>query len=455
MAARLRSLEQRHQSILFACSVLDWPWIREAYQEQLEPTAEDDAVEEPEVYAPDERTLIFLLGELPFITGLYERARAELEADDNLSIDGVKEMLLAARDQYKSELGRRARPITPHMLRTYLKYVRNLSLIERRMTPDLYTLVVAAKQTAGDQFALALAETARCYPYIGETPWGGCSLGIGKGRFPDGSTLRLFNRLPGIPQCWRSLELQKRPEKKEVDRWQMRWNPYTHCSWPPEDELIEGFRTHVQDRAKAILGADLARSEKFTSSIKDGIDIRETLRNWHTGDLYVKVIPPSRGNLDCVVMLFDSPADPRDYPWRTTWFAEHAEESTLALYATDFTKELVGPGIGLATYGGAMFLYPPRPIPDIWTDPRLDFADTLEERLLGAACLHSEHAHIALLSPGPPGAGWRKLGRRFGKKWLHLPLAKFSASKVQQLRMVHVLNGRHVRSYASDFIRKA
>jgi hypothetical protein len=25
----------------------------------------------------------------------------------------------------------------------------------------------------------------------------------------------------------------------------------------------------------------------------------------------VKVLPPSRGKLDCVVMLFDSPADPR------------------------------------------------------------------------------------------------------------------------------------------------
>ena len=37
------------------------------------------------------------------------------------------------------------------------------------------------------------------------------------------------------------------------------------------------------------LGTDLARSEKFTTSLKDGLDIRETLRNWHTGDLFVKV----------------------------------------------------------------------------------------------------------------------------------------------------------------------
>jgi hypothetical protein len=30
MASRLRSLESRYQSILLVCSIMDWPWIREA-----------------------------------------------------------------------------------------------------------------------------------------------------------------------------------------------------------------------------------------------------------------------------------------------------------------------------------------------------------------------------------------------------------------------------------------
>ena len=153
-------------------------------------------------------------------------------------------------------------------------------------------------------------------------------------------------------------------------------------------------------------------------------------------------------------MLFDSPADPRDYPWRTTWYAEHEQESTMSFFATDFRQELVGPGIGLATYGGALFLYPPVSIPDIWTDPRLDFTETLEERLLAGACMHSECRHIALVSSLPPGAGWRRLARRFGRKWVHLPLARCSDSTVGQLRLVHVLNGHQVRSYASYFVRK-
>jgi hypothetical protein len=455
MAHRLRELERRYQSILFVPSLLDWPWIREAYVDQAPGAAEDDAVEETTLYQPDERTLIFLLGELPFITGLYERARAELDDDEHLSLDGVKELLLTARQRYKADLKRRARKITPHLLRQCLKYVRNLSLFEKRFTPDLYTLVIAAKQTAGDQFALHVAETARDYPYTEDRGLPSIKLGVERGRLPDGEIVGLVSRLPGPPVTWRSCELARRPERLERQRWQMQWNPYSQCSWPPEDTAIEDFRAHVFDRARAVLGADLARTEPFTTSILDGIDIRDTLRHWYEEKIYVKVLPPSRGRLDCVVMLFDSPADPRDYPWRTTWYAEHDEESTLAFFATDFSKELVGPGIALATYGGAMFLFPPVHIPDIWRDPRLDFTETLEERLLAAACMYSACPHVALLSAAPPGAGWRKLAQRYNKKWVHLPLSQFSDELIQQLRMAHVLNGHQVRSYAAEFIRKA
>ena len=455
MARRLRDLEQRHKSILFVCSILDWPWIREAYVEHAPDDADDDDVEETTTYHADPATLLFLLGELPFITGLYERARAELEDDENLSLDGVKELLLIARDAYQKDLKGRARKITPLLLSQCLKYIRNLSLIERRMTPDLYTLVMATKQIAGDQYALHLAETAREYPYQSPTPFPVAKLGIDKARLADGEIVQLVSRLPGPPIVWRSCQLRRKPDRKELRDWQTRWNPFAQCSWPPEDELVENFRSHVFDRARQIMGADLVRTEKFTTSIKDGIDVRDTLRHWHEGDLYVKVLPPNRGRLDCAVMLFDSPADPRDYPWRTTWFAEHENESTLAFFATDFHKEMVGPGICVGTYGGALFLYPPISIPDIWTDPRLDFTETLEERLVAAACLHSQAPQIALLSTLPPGPGWRRLSKRFRKTLVHVPLAQFSDSTIQQLRMVHVLNGKQVRSYAAHFIRRA
>ena len=457
MARRLAELEKRHRRVLLVCSILDWPWIREAYNalaDGLTGQIADEEVEETQVYQPNEKNLYFCLGELPFITGLYEQARAELDDDENLSIDGVKDLLITARDRYKADMKNQARPITPQLFSLLLKYVRNLSLVERRLTPDLYTLAIGSQQFAGDQFALHVMETARRYPFNGKTQWQTISMGLDQARLPDGDIVRTINRLAGPPVVWRTLELNKRPDKKEQKLWQMRWNPFRQCSWPPEDVAIERFRTHTFEKAMQVIGQDLARVEKFTTSVQDGIDIRETLRNWHTGDLYVKIFPPNRGSIDGVVMLFDSPADPRDYPYRITWHHEHEEESTLAFFATDYRKNVVGPGIAQALYGGCMMIFPPMHIGDIWREPFFDKADTMEERLLMACCFYAREKHVALLSPGPPGAAWRKIAKQFGRKLVHLPLSHFSASTLQQLRVVHVLNGYEIRSYAAEFIRK-
>ena len=238
----------------------------------------------------------------------------------------------------------------------YFRYIRNLSLLDRRLTPDLYTLIVAAKQTAGDDFALALAETARSYPCGPAEPDGEssgfdpdeirvCADGNPPGRAArSGAPARWSAGCRAMRLSWRTCELRPKPEKDEQTRWRQRWDPFGMCSWPPEDDRIESFHRHVRDQAKAIMGADLARTEKFTTSVRDGIDIRETLRNWHTGELYVKVVPPSRGTIEVVVFLFDLPADPEVYTNRTTWYAEHTEESTLSLLCDGPDEEPGRPG---------------------------------------------------------------------------------------------------------------
>jgi hypothetical protein len=142
------------------------------------------------------------------------------------------------------------------------------------------------------------------------------------------------------------------------------------------------------------------------------------------------------------------------YTWRTTWFAEHQEESTLSFYATPFSIQMVGPGVGQARYGGTMFLYQPRPIPDIWENPLFNFTTTLEERLLAGACAHSQESHVAVVSPVPLKAAWRNIARRYGRKLVPLPLHRFSGQTVARLRQFHVLNGHEIRSYAARFIRE-
>lgn len=468
MAFRLHELELDYRHIVCLCPLIEWPWVRQAYHDRMPYVAPEKLAERPKWWNVEPASLYFLLGELPFVTQLYEQRREEARSDTHLSIDGMKELVLEARSRWlasrSSTVMQESNWITPQLLQRYFHYVRNRTLLEHRLKPDLYTLVHAAQQIAGDAFALTLLETAKTYDYQPDlsqlTIKPIATMGMGELQDPGGEILQASNRLQGDPQVWRSLTLRPKPAIPQKQSWAHRWNPYRQCSWPPEDVRIESFASHVRQQSQQVLGADLARVETFSTSLEDGIDVRETLRKWATKpqrsvfDLQVKVTPPARGTIEVLVFLFEVPADPNIYTWRTTWFAEHQEESTLCFYATPFSTQMVGPGVGQARYGGTMFLYPPRPIPDIWDNPLFNFTTTLEERLLAGACAHSQEPHVAVVSPVPLKAAWRNIARRFGRKLVPLPLHRFSGQTVARLRQFHVLNGHEIRSYAARFIRE-
>ena len=457
MAYQLHCLEMDFSNILFLCSVLDWPWVKEAFDERKQYKNPSVNPDKPILNSVEKNTLFFALSEFPYITYLYEKKRQEMKTESDAPIDGVKEILLRARDLFLKKHKIRYHNLTSQTFQILLQYVRNLTLMESRLLPDLYTLVNSAKQFGGDPFAIAVLEAARDYPFEeSESDTHKISLGIDQGILDteDASPMQMKNRLLETQFEWRTLNLKPDPDVQQKENWKHRWDPYGQCSWPPEDEKIENLNTHVREQTRHLLSHDLARTEKFTSSVKDGIDIRDTLRHWYTGNIYVKEIPPSRGDVEIIVFLFDPEPDPKQYNWRQTWYAEHKEESTLCFYATEYMENLIGPGIGQATYGGCMMLFPPRPILDIWQDPRLRFSETLEEKLLEAAFFHSQEKHVAVVSACSPQMAWRRLARRYGKKIIHLPLKRFSNQTIEKVRQFHVLNGKDIRSYAKRFIQE-
>jgi len=165
MAFQLHCLELEYKNILFLCSIADWPWIRHSYLNLLPYPQEEPFHQSIRSCGVSEDTLFFILGELPYITYLYERSRRELMPDENLSIDGVKELVIEARNRWAEKNESYRNRATPQQLQLCMKYVRNLTLLERRLAPDLYTLALAAKQVVGDDFAITLLETAKTYPY--------------------------------------------------------------------------------------------------------------------------------------------------------------------------------------------------------------------------------------------------------------------------------------------------
>jgi hypothetical protein len=454
MAYQLHKLEMDHKKILFICSLLDWPWIKDAYNERLKYPKVEKSSNHPNLYSVDKSTLFFALSEFPYVTYLYEKNRQELRADKDVTIDGIKEILLKARDNYLKKIKIKNHNLSSQSFQILLQYVRNLTLMESRLAPDLYTLTLTAKQIGGDLLAVSLIEAARDYPFQEEDDVNeSMALGIDKGMIDEENVMNMKNRLSETDGEWRTLDLKPSPDKWKKQKWKFTWDPYGQCSWPPEDEKIENLNSRIREQTKLLLSNDLARTEKFTSSVKDGIDMRDTLRNWHTGDIYVKEVPPSRGTVEIVVFLFEMEPDPDHYTWLQTWYAEHQNESTLCFYATDYMSDMVGPGIGQAHYGGCMMIYPPRPIINIWQDPRLQMGKTLEEKLLEAAFLHSREKHITVVSPGPPTINWRKMAKKYQKRIIHIPIKKFSNQTIEKVRRFHVLNGKEIRSFAQRFIQ--
>ncbi len=454
MAFQLHQMEMEFNHITLICSILDWPWIKEAYDER-KPYDKPEQTGIPQSYGVDNETLFFALTEFPYITYLYEKNRQEMKSDKEVSIDGIKEILLRARQMFTEKHKVRYHNLTSQTFQIYLQYVRNLTLLENRLTPDLYTLITTAKQIGGDPFAIAVLDAAREYPFQknDSASFEPLTLGIDKAIGSDESPVDMKNRLSEIQLEWRSMDLKPEADMQKQVEWKYNWNPYGQCSYPPEDDQIESFNSHVREQTKLLLSNDLARTEKFTSSVKDGIDMRDTLRHWHEGDIYVKEIPASKGRVEIVVFLFDVEPNPEVYQWRQTWYAEHNEESTLCFFATNYMSDMVGPGIGRATYGGCMMIYPPRLIPDIWEDRRINTAKTLEEKILEAAFFHSQEKHITVVSPCLPKSSWRRLARKYHKSIIHIPLKRFSNQTIEKIRRFHVLNGKQIRSFASHFIQ--
>ena len=272
------------------------------------------------------------------------------------------------------------------------------------------------------------------------------------GRVGD-SDAQLRSRVPGIEFGEGRLRLERTPDLRRREGWQRSWNPMGQCSFEPEDLVIENFRDYVGKRALSLARVESSRTEPFQTSFYDGIDLRATLRDVIHRKIHVREEKRTAGEVGALVVIFEEDDYGVRFPWRTTWYAEHHNESTLAFYATDFGEEMIGPGIARAYYGGFMMLFPPILTPDIWDDLRFERARTPSERMLLAAVYWSPEHYIVKVGGRPLSEGVRREATKRRKHILQLPTSTFSSRTLERLRRVHVLNGQQVRSWAHRFIR--
>jgi hypothetical protein len=433
--------------VVVSLNLLD-PVLDSMEQPQAQPMSRTRR-EGVQVVNPHPECLAEITVEYPYLQHRYEQFR-RLMTDANL-IDRRHAQLAVFREAEKSYETNTGERIAHWQRRLLARYGRNLALADQALIAGLFDLTVAARSIVDDNYAWEVWETAGRYPpqkaasdlvtvkISGEEVW------------LDTKRIRLRRRLPSAKRRLRPVGLKPRKKEKFPGGWATQLDGNSICSYPPEDLVIEDYGRFLKKKGKSILSEERARTEPYTTSLLDGIDLRETIRNWHAGKIYVREFQKIAGEVGSVIVIFDDDREDR-YPYMTTWLGEHQNESDMAFYSTFPFDHLVGPGIGRGEYGGFLMSLPARRMFDVWQDPDYGFAETKPERLLLAGLDYSLERFVVYVAGKPPRSVFRGIAARMGRTIIYIPIGQLSPVALKKIRVVHVLDGYDKRGVAKEYL---
>ena len=404
---------------------------------------------DPELLNPHPECLVEITIEYPYLQERYEFFRMRIPEDERLDRPQIQNALLReAEASYTKSTGEKMQHWQRRMI---ARYTRNLANISGDLIASVYDLAVAARSIVDDNYGWEVWQIANQYhaqrevAEIETVKLSASEIWINTKR------LRIRRRLPRAKQRLRPAGLKQRKREKTPGEWAKQTNGEAICSYPPEDIVIEEYGRFLKQKAKAMLSEERVRVEPFTTSILDGIDIRETIRNWHQRKIYVRQADRLTGQVGSVVVIFDEDREDR-YQYLTTWLGEHQNESDMAFYSTFPFDHIVGPGIGRAEYGGLLMTLPPRRLYDVWSDPDYETSESKSERLLMAALDYSVEKFVVYVAARPPRSIFRSISAHLGRKIIYIPIGQLSPPKLKKLRVVHVLDSYARRTEAKDYL---
>ena len=348
--------------------------------------------------------------------------------------------------------GQTREKVQPWQRKVFLDFGRRYARLQGVLVPGLYEWAVAARGVGDDNLAWEIFDVARTYPWqkeiaeLATVRIDGEELDLGTRKI---TFRKRFFRVKQRPM---RVPVRERPTTDDPQKWLDAFDPAGLCSHRPEDIVIEDYARYLQSKAVAILSAERKRTEPFTSTMLDGIDMRETLRNLHEGRIYVQELGRSLGEAGSVVVIFDRDREGESFPYCMTWLGEDEQESDMAFYSTDPGGQVVGPGIMRATYGGFMMTYPPRRVFDVWQDREYRLAKEKGEVLLMSAVDYSEEKFVVHLAKDVPSPAMHRYAASQKKRIIHIPLGAMSPVTVKKIRVVHLLAGRDKREIAKNYI---
>lgn len=447
MAWRLQGIDPSSPALAVVSLNLSKPLLEEMVEPQ-EPPEGERAFRGAQLVYPHPDCLAEITIEYPFLQERYEQYRMLMEAAGTDRPRVQLDVLREAEKQYGKNTGDKL----VHWQRRLLgRYARNLALSGGSLIPGIWDLTVAARSIVDDNFAWEVWDVANRYPaQQNESSLEVVNLS-GEDVWVNTKRMRIRRHLPRDKQRSRPAGLKARKKERMPGEWARQLDGDAICSYPPEDFVIEDYGRFLKQRGKELLTSERERTVPFTTSLLDGIDLRETIRNWHDGKIYVKELSKTSGDVGSIVVIFDEDREDR-YRYLTTWLGEHQNESDMAFYSTPPFEHMVGPGIGRAEYGGFLMSLPARRMYDVWGDPDYDFAETKAERLLLAGLDYSVERNVVYVAAKPPRSVFRSIASQIGRRIVYIPMGQLSAPTLKKVRVVHVLDGYHRRETAKDYI---
>lgn len=466
MAKRLKELALSYDNILFIGGMYHTQRILDLIDSTHFPPFTHATREVVQLCTLNQASAREVMAECGWLSTHYETLRQEFQEQDpelyfddqtgsgSFPPDRQKLLYKLYKESGKQYTENHNTPFQSSQLRTLMKFARNYSLIKGGLMPNLYQIITAAKNCIDHNYAYEAWELATHYPHLRnvdnleeldlsvEDIWG--------------HSKRINFQLK--QQSKKSREFQRRKDKKRPYSFDMP-NLFGICSHQPEDHIIEGFADYLKKKGKQILSEEAGRTIPFSTSLEDGIDTKETLRNWHEKKIYVRTHGRPPGNVGSIVLIFDEDHIDQEekkreekFPWRTTWLGEHKQESDMAFYSTPIGENVIGPGICRCEYGGLMMTYPPRRLYDVWSDPDYMHCRSKAETLLTAAIDYATEPLVLYIAATPPRSQLKSYARYYNKKVIYLPIGQLSPVMLQKVQHFHVLDGHDKRQIADDYI---
>ena len=339
MAKRLKELSLRYDRILFVGGMSHIEAVFTQMERNAFPAFTPAKRELVEIRALTELSCREVLAECGWFSRHYEQYRALSAADPQTEPPDRQKLIYALyKSAAKAYVENTGNAFPGYHMRNLMKFLRNYALVRGQLMPNLFQILNCAKGCVDDNYAYEVWEKAGDYP-----------------------ERRNLDNLPEldltIEQVWgtskliqfrlKNKNIKAAARKERKDRSAARFEQpslYNICSYPPEDILVERFGDFLKKKGAQLLTEEAARAVPFTTSLEDGLDMRETIRHWQEKKLYVKAKGKPPGGVGSVVMIFDEDRPEEQstpekytrekYPWRTTWLGEHAQESDMAFYAT-------------------------------------------------------------------------------------------------------------------------